>query len=104
MKFISNKRDIIELREKENNNQEPLFYQVWMHRDDFTPREFVVTVLEIIFNMDRVQAATVMMEARAKGIAACGRYTKDVALSLLTKAEEYTRKHEQPLMYSAEAE
>lgn len=95
MKNKMNKKGIIKVNE-------PSRYRVWMHHDDFTPREFVVSVLESFFSMDRVEAVTVMMEARTKGIAACGKYTKDVALSLLTKAVDYARKYEHPLLYSME--
>src|SRR3990167_3643510 len=98
MKNMMNKSGII--RDREMHNEEPLLYHVWMHGDDFTPRGFSVGVLEAFFSMDRRKAIEVMQEARVKGMAVCGRYTKDVAESLLTRAIAYARSYEHPLMYS----
>ena len=67
---------------------EPPLYQVMMHRDDFTPKEFVVSVLEMFFYMDRRTATDVMMEAHTKGKAICGKYTKDLAESLISQVVE----------------
>jgi len=47
--------------------------------DDATPMEFVVTVLERVFAMDRVVATRCMFEAHTHGSAACGTYPPDVA-------------------------
>jgi ATP-dependent Clp protease adaptor protein ClpS len=46
-------------------------HKVILVNDDFTPREFVVTVLKAEFRMSEDQALRVMMTAHRRG--ACGR-------------------------------
>lgn len=82
--------------------KEPNLYQVIMHNDDFTPMEFVVTVLENFFNMDRAKATSVMYEIHISGKAVCGMFSKDVAETRIEQVMEYARRHEHPLLCSAE--
>lgn len=82
--------------------KEPNLYQVVMHNDDFTPMEFVVTVLENFFNMDRAKATSVMYEIHISGKAVCGMFSKDVAETRIEQVMEYARRHEHPLLCSAE--
>lgn len=106
MNFELNKNDLspaervkIEVREE----KEPRLYQVIMHNDDFTPMEFVVSVLEKLFHMDRRQASEVMMTIHMKGMAACGIFTKDVAETKATQVIDFARMHEHPLYCSMES-
>jgi hypothetical protein len=41
--------------------ERPRLYKVILLNDDFTPREFVVKVLKVVFRMDRDEAFTVML-------------------------------------------
>ena len=45
----------------------PPLYKVILLNDDFTPREFVVKVLEAVFRMNESQAYRVMMTAHRRG-------------------------------------
>ena len=83
--------------------KEPSLYQVMLHNDDFTPMEFVVAVLEMFFNMDRVKATTIMYEVHTLGKAKCGVFSKDVAETKVDQVMEYARTHEHPLLCSIEA-
>jgi ATP-dependent Clp protease adaptor protein ClpS len=83
--------------------KEPALYQIWMHNDDFTPMEFVVTILESFFGMDRVSATNVMFEVHTSGRAMCGVFSKDVAETKVDQVMEYARRHEHPLLCSVEA-
>ncbi|RDI48748.1 ATP-dependent Clp protease adaptor ClpS [Aquicella lusitana] len=82
---------------------EPALYQVVVHNDDFTPMEFVVNLLEKLFYMDRRRAIEIMLEAHTKGMAAFGRYTKDVAETKVSEVLEHARMHEHPFICSMEA-
>lgn len=82
---------------------EPGWYQVVLHNDDFTPMEFVMKTLEIIFFMTRARAAEVMLEAHQQGNAACGVYTKEVAESRLEEVGKLARTNGYPLLCSMEA-
>jgi ATP-dependent Clp protease adaptor protein ClpS len=83
--------------------KEPPLFQILVHNDDFTPMEFVVSILERFFFMNRRQATEVMLEAHLKGKATCGLYTKDVAESKIQQVTEYARIYEHPLVCSMEA-
>ena len=83
--------------------KEPVMYQVTMHNDDFTPMEFVVTVLEMFFGMDRTRATQVMFEVHTMGKAICGIFTRDVAETKANQVMEYARRYEHPLLCSVEA-
>lgn len=82
---------------------EPRLYQIVLHNDDFTPMEFVLSVLESVLFMDRRQAAAVMMEAHQKGKAVCGQFVKDVAESKQLLINDLARESEHPLVCSMEA-
>lgn len=92
-----------ETQEESTELKQPSMYQVLMHNDDFTPMEFVVTVLEIFFNMDRARATSVMYEIHNSAKAVCGVYTKDVAATKVNQVIDYARRHDHPLMCSLEA-
>jgi len=85
------------------NNEGPALYRVSLQRDDFTPMEFVLGMLEKFFNMDRREAADVMLTAQEQGSADCGLYTKDVAETKIAEVTEYALNKECPLVCSMEA-
>ena len=83
-------------------NKEPSLYQVMIHNDDFTPREFIVMVLEKFFYMERARAAQVMMDVQAKGRAVCGVFSKDFAEAKIDQVIEFSVSHDHPLHCSLE--
>lgn len=83
--------------------KEPSLYQVVMHNDDFTPMEFVVTVLESFFHVERTQATRLMYEVHNLGRAICGVFSKDIAETKVNQVVEYAGRHEYPLLCSIEA-
>ena len=82
--------------------REPGLYQVMLLKDDFTPMEFVVTVLEKFFFMDRRRATEVMLDAYMKGKAVCGVFTRDYAESKISQVVEYAERYDHPLNCSME--
>jgi len=93
----------VRVQEAEPKIKEPTLYRVLMHNDDYTPMEFVVTVLELFFHMERAKAISVMFEVHTIGKAICGVYSKDVAETKADHVIEYARRHEYPLLCSIEA-
>ncbi len=84
--------------------QRPKLYKVILLNDDFTPREFVVTVLRKVFRLTDEQAHRVMITAHIKGVCVVAVYTREVAQ---TKAEEGTeagRANGFPLRFTTEPE
>lgn len=101
---LATKKDSEEMvQEVKPQLKPPAMYQVVMHNDDFTPMEFVVAVLEVFFNMDRVKATKVMYEVHLTGRGLCGLFSKDVAETKVDQVTDYARRHEHPLLCSVEA-
>jgi ATP-dependent Clp protease adaptor protein ClpS len=72
--------------------------------DDFTPREFVVTVLRAEFHMTEDQALRVMMTAHRRGACVVAVFTKDVAEAKATNATDAGRRKGYPLLFTTEPE
>ena len=92
----------LQVQEVRPQLKEPVLYQVVMHNDDYTPMEFVVTVLEVFFNMDRTIATRTMYEVHTSGQAICGAFSKDVAETKVDQVMDYARIHDHPLRCSTE--
>ena len=84
--------------------ERPRMYKVLLLNDDYTPREFVVLVLRAVFSMDDEQAYRVMMAAHQLGTAVVAVYTRDIAETKTTEANELAQKEGHPLQFSTEPE
>ena len=84
--------------------QRPGLHKVILVNDDYTPREFVVTVLKAEFRMSGDQAYRVMMTAHRRGACVVAVYTKDVAETKATLATEAGRSKGYPLVFTTEPE
>lgn len=84
--------------------ERPRLYKVILLNDDYTPREFVITVLKQIFRMSKDQAYRVMMTAHRRGVCVVAVYTKDIAESKATEGTDAGRKANYPLMFTTEPE
>lgn len=80
----------------------PSMYRVLMLNDDYTPMEFVVTVLELFFGMNEELAAQVMLTVHTKGKAICGVFTRDIAETKSLQVNEFAREHQHPLLCEIE--
>ena len=84
--------------------ERPRLHKVILLNDDYTPREFVVTILKAFFRMNEDQAARVMMTAHRRGACVVAVFTKDVAEEKATGATDAARKKGYPLMFTTEPE
>jgi ATP-dependent Clp protease adaptor protein ClpS len=71
--------------------ERPKLHKVILVNDDYTPREFVVTVLKGEFHMSEDQAYKVMITAHRRGVCVVAVFTKDVAETKATRATEAGR-------------
>jgi ATP-dependent Clp protease adaptor protein ClpS len=90
---------VAESREKV---EEPPLYKVLLHNDDFTTMEFVVLILESVFNMSEQQAIQVMLNVHLRGLGVAGIYTFEVAETKVDKATALAREQEFPLLVTME--
>jgi ATP-dependent Clp protease adaptor protein ClpS len=84
--------------------ERPRLHKVILINDDFTPREFVVTVLKGEFRMNEDQAYRVMITAHKRGACVVAVYTKDVAETKATRGTEAGRSKGYPLLFTTEPE
>ena len=84
--------------------QRPRLHKVILINDDYTPREFVVTVLMAEFRMSEDQAYKVMITAHKRGVCVVAVYTKDVAETKATRATDAGRAKGYPLLFTTEPE
>jgi ATP-dependent Clp protease adaptor protein ClpS len=82
----------------------PRLHKVILVNDDYTPREFVVTVLKAEFRMSEDQAYRVMMTAHRRGACVVAVYARDIAETKATRATEAGRRKGYPLMFTTEPE
>ncbi len=82
--------------------EKPPLYQVVLLNDDYTPMEFVVSVLETFFAMDRQKATQVMLHVHTRGKGVCGVFTREVAETKVTQVNEFSRSHQHPLLCTME--
>ena len=84
--------------------ERPRLHKVILVNDDYTPREFVVTVLKAEFRRSEDQAMRVMITAHRRGACVVAVYTKDVAETKATNATDAGRKYGYPLLFTTEPE
>ena len=84
--------------------ERPKLHKVILVNDDFTPREFVVTVLKAEFRMSEDEAYKVMITAHRRGACVVAVYTKDVAETKATRATDAGRRAGYPLLFTTEPE
>jgi ATP-dependent Clp protease adaptor protein ClpS len=77
--------------------QKPNLYRVLLLNDDYTPMEFVVLVLQDVFNKSREEATRIMFHVHQKGVGECGVYPYEVAETKVTRVMDTARKNQHPL-------
>jgi ATP-dependent Clp protease adaptor protein ClpS len=75
---------------------------VLLHNDDYTTQEFVVWILETIFQKPRAEAFDIMLSVHQSGMGLAGVYTHDVAQTKLRAARARAEEHEFPLLVTME--
>ncbi len=75
----------------------PPLYKVLLINDDFTPMDFVVSVLQQFFSKNREQATQIMLKVHNEGAGLCGIYPLDVAETKVQQVISHAREHQHPL-------
>ena len=84
--------------------ERPRLHKVILVNDDFTPREFVVTVLKGEFKLSEDQARRVMITAHQRGVCVVAVFTRDVAETKATRATDAGKAKGYPLLFTTEPE
>ena len=84
--------------------ERPRLHKVILLNDDYTPRQFVVTVLKSVFHMSEDQAHRVMITAHMRGACVVAVFTRDVTETKATQGTEAGRRAGYPLSFTTEPE
>ena len=75
----------------------PSLYKVLLLNDDYTPMDFVVSILQKYFSMSREQASQIMLKVHKDGMGVCGVFPRDVAATKVEQVISFSRQHQHPL-------
>ena len=90
------------LERKEIRVSPPPLFDVLLLNDDYTPMEFVVEVLQTFFCLDRTKATQIMLHVHTRGKGICGVFTYEIAETKAAQVNDYSRKHQHPLLCTLE--
>ncbi|RYZ85428.1 MAG: ATP-dependent Clp protease adaptor ClpS [Proteobacteria bacterium] len=82
--------------------KQPAMYVVLVHNDPYTPREFVVEVLQMFFQKNTDEAGHIMLKAHRTGLGAVGVYPLEIAETKTAKANKYSLDQGKLLLFSVE--
>ncbi len=75
----------------------PRMYKVVLLNDDYTPMDFVISVLQRFFSLDTEQATRIMLKVHNEGRGVCGVFPRDIAATKVEQVIAYARQHQHPL-------
>ena len=80
----------------------PQLYRVILLNDDYTTMQFVVEILESVFDKTPAEAHRIMMEVHTRGRGVCGAYTFEIAETKVATVHERAKDQGFPLRASVE--
>ena len=89
-----------QLNEIKNEIQKPKLYNVIIHNDDCTPMDFVVEILQEIFQKEESDAYRLMLQVHNLGSCICGAYSNDIAETKIALVKKYSELHKHQLQCS----
>ncbi len=92
------------LTEREVKLEKPKLFRVLLHNDDFTTMEFVVFVLQNVFNRTEDEAFAIMLKVHNEGLGIAGIYPYEIANTKCSKAINLAKAREYPLLCTLEEE
>ncbi len=84
--------------------EKPKLFKVLLHNDDFTTMDFVVFVLQYVFNRSDSEAFSIMLKVHNEGVGIAGIYPYEIANMKSEKAKNLARSREYPLLCTVEEE
>ncbi|MEP6946468.1 MAG: ATP-dependent Clp protease adaptor ClpS [Acidobacteriota bacterium] len=92
------------LTDSKSKLEKPKLYKVILHNDDFTTMDFVVFVLQYVFNRSDAESFTIMLKVHTEGIGIAGIYPFEIANMKANKAVNLAKSREFPLLCTVEEE
>ena len=85
------------LNRDEEKLKEPREYMVVLLNDNYTTREFVVEILQLVFHKNPQEAKRIMLNVHNKGRGMVGVYTWDIAHTKVNQVHAIARQYDYPL-------
>ena len=82
--------------------KKPSMYRVILMNDDYTPMEFVVSILMGIFKKSQEESTQIMLNVHQKGIGTCGIYTFEIAETKVAQVMDAAKRAQHPLQCTLE--
>jgi len=94
-------QDEIESKERDSL-QEPPLYKVLLHNDDYTTMDFVVMILQEVFQKNTAEATRIMLNVHHQGIGIAGIFTREVGETKVAIVHRLAKNYQFPLKCSLE--
>jgi ATP-dependent Clp protease adaptor protein ClpS len=89
---------VVERRTRpETRTKKPPMYKVILLNDDYTPMEFVVQILKVVFHKEHAEATRIMLHVHQNGMGVAGVFPYEIAETKVRTVEELARESEFPL-------
>jgi len=89
---------VIERRTRpETRTKKPPMYKVILLNDDYTPMEFVVEILKVVFHKQHAEATKIMLHVHQNGMGVAGVFPYEIAETKVRTVDELSRQSEFPL-------
>ncbi len=75
----------------------PNMFKVLLLNDDYTPMEFVVAILQEVFNKSQDDAWHITMQVHQHGVGQCGVFPYEVAETKVMRVMDAAQKNQHPL-------
>jgi ATP-dependent Clp protease adaptor protein ClpS len=95
--MATRQREDTVLEAKRTKTKPPPMFKVLLLNDDYTPMDFVVSVLQRFFSLSRERATQVMLKVHREGMGVCGIFPRDVAATKVEQVKSYAKQHQHPL-------
>jgi ATP-dependent Clp protease adaptor protein ClpS len=92
------------LERTRQETKKPELFKVLLLNDDYTTMDFVVEILETVFNKAPAEAYRIMMAVHTQGQGLCGVYPFEVAETKVASVVDLARSHGFPLRAAMEPE
>ena len=83
--------------DERTRTKKPPMYKVILLNDDYTPMEFVVEVLKVVFHKQHAEATKIMLHVHQNGMGVAGVFPYEIAETKVRTVDELSRQGEFPL-------
>ena len=89
--------DTILASKSQSKTEKPPLYKILLLNDDFTPMEFVASIIQKVFNKTQDDATRIMLQIHTEGIGICGTYPFEIAETKMNQVLNLAKESQHPL-------